>query len=235
MESLAHFFGTDRVRLAVDSTVTGTTRLYKRLSLASNDVTGARIYAGLHLRNSMNDGARLGRQVADWILRDNFREFVVNELARPKGGSKPLARRGAAKLRRSPEHDRSLPELYLETTTQPQAESKSFPIWRCDMPLINVKLIEEVFSPQQKREIIEKVTDAMVSIEGENMRGVTWVIVEDVRSGDWGIGGQGLTTQDVRALAEGAPAPNRPFCSATRVRLPPPGAGPAAFPIDLLE
>ena len=73
------------------------------------------------------------------------------------------------------------------------------------MPLINVKLIEEVFSPQQKREIIEKVTDAMASIEGENMRGVTLVIVEEVRSGDWGIGGQGLTTQDVRALAEGAP------------------------------
>ncbi len=73
------------------------------------------------------------------------------------------------------------------------------------MPLINVKLIEEVFSPQQKREIIEKVTDAMVSIEGENMRGVTLVIVEEVQSGDWGIGGQGLTTQDVKALAEGVP------------------------------
>jgi len=223
VESLAHFFGTDRVRLAVDSTVTGTTRLYKRLSLASNDVTGARIYAGLHLRNSMNDGARLGRQVADWILRDNFREFVVNELARPKSGSKPLARRGAAKLRRSPEHDRSLPEKYRETTTQPQAESKAFPIWRCDMPLINVKLIEEVFSPQQKREIIEKVTDAMASIEGENMRGVTLVLVEEVRSGDWGIGGQVSRRKTSEPWRKAHRSPDRPFCSATRVRLPPPG------------
>jgi 4-oxalocrotonate tautomerase len=73
------------------------------------------------------------------------------------------------------------------------------------MPLINVKLIEEVFSPQQKREIIEKLTDTMVTIEGENMRGVTWVVIEEVRSGDWGIGGKALTTQDVRDLAQGAP------------------------------
>jgi 4-oxalocrotonate tautomerase len=69
------------------------------------------------------------------------------------------------------------------------------------VPLINVKLIEEVFSPEQKREIVEKLTETMVSIEGENMRGVTWVIVEEVRSGDWGIGGKALTTQDVKALA----------------------------------
>jgi 4-oxalocrotonate tautomerase len=72
------------------------------------------------------------------------------------------------------------------------------------MPLINVKLIEEVFSPQQKREIVEKLTDTMVSIEGESMRGVTWVVIEEVRSGDWGIGGKALTTQDVRDLAKGA-------------------------------
>jgi 4-oxalocrotonate tautomerase len=71
------------------------------------------------------------------------------------------------------------------------------------MPLINVKVIEDVFSPEQKREIVERLTDAMVSIEGENMRGVTWVVVEDVRSGEWGIGGNPLTTEDVKALAAG--------------------------------
>jgi 4-oxalocrotonate tautomerase len=74
------------------------------------------------------------------------------------------------------------------------------------MPLINVKLIEDVFTPEQKGQIIERLTDAMVEIEGENMRGVTWVVVEEVRSGDWGIGGKPLTTGDVRALAAGAPA-----------------------------
>jgi 4-oxalocrotonate tautomerase len=74
------------------------------------------------------------------------------------------------------------------------------------MPLINVKLIEDVFTPEQKREIVERLTDAMVLVEGENMRPVTWVIVEEVNSGDWGIGGKPLTTGDVRALAAGTPA-----------------------------
>jgi 4-oxalocrotonate tautomerase len=69
------------------------------------------------------------------------------------------------------------------------------------VPLIQVRLIEEVFTPAQKKEIITKLTDAMVTIEGENMRPVTWVIIEDVRSGDWGIGGQAMTTEAVRALA----------------------------------
>jgi 4-oxalocrotonate tautomerase len=71
------------------------------------------------------------------------------------------------------------------------------------MPLIQVKLIEEVFTPAQKKEIISKLTDAMVSIEGENMRPVTWVVIEEARSGEWGIGGQPMTTDAVRALAAG--------------------------------
>ncbi len=74
------------------------------------------------------------------------------------------------------------------------------------MPLVNVKLIEGVFDSAQKREMIEKITDAMVEIEGENMRGVTWVVIDEVNSGEWGIGGQALTTEDVHALAAGAPA-----------------------------
>ena len=75
------------------------------------------------------------------------------------------------------------------------------------MPLINVKLIEGVFDAAQKREIVEKLTETMVSIEGENMRPVTWCVVEEVASGDWGIGGKALTTADVKALAAGQPAP----------------------------
>jgi 4-oxalocrotonate tautomerase len=71
------------------------------------------------------------------------------------------------------------------------------------MPLIQVKLIEEVFTPAQKKDIIKKLTDAMVSIEGENMRPVTWVVIEEARSGEWGIGGQVMTTDAVKALAAG--------------------------------
>ena len=58
------------------------------------------------------------------------------------------------------------------------------------MPLINVKLIDGVFTQAQKQEMIRKLTDAMVSIEGDNLREVTWVIVEEVASGDWGMGGR---------------------------------------------
>jgi 4-oxalocrotonate tautomerase len=71
------------------------------------------------------------------------------------------------------------------------------------MPLIQVKLIENVFTPEQKSQMITKLTDAMVSIEGENMRQVTWVVLEEARSGDWGIGGKALTTDAVHALAAG--------------------------------
>ena len=72
------------------------------------------------------------------------------------------------------------------------------------MPLIQVKLIEGVFDEAQKRTIVERLTDTMVDIEGENMRQVTWVLVEEVKSGHWAIGGQPLTTADVKALAAGA-------------------------------
>jgi 4-oxalocrotonate tautomerase len=73
------------------------------------------------------------------------------------------------------------------------------------MPLVNVKLIEGVFDHEQKQRIVRDLTEAMVAIEGENMRQVTWVIVEEVASGDWGIAGRPTTTADVKALAAGTP------------------------------
>ena len=74
------------------------------------------------------------------------------------------------------------------------------------MPLINVKLIDGVFSPDEKHQIIERLTDAMVEIEGENMRPVTWVVVEEIASGDWGMGGNPVTSADVKAIRAGVPA-----------------------------
>ncbi len=71
------------------------------------------------------------------------------------------------------------------------------------MPLVTVKVIEGVFTPAQKQEMIRKLTDTMVSIEGESFRPVTWVVVEEVKGGDWGIGGKPLTANDVKALAAG--------------------------------
>lgn len=69
------------------------------------------------------------------------------------------------------------------------------------MPLVDIQLIKGVFSPEQKKRMIEKVTDAMVAIEGEPMRAVTWVRVQEIESGEWGIGGKPMTAADVKAIA----------------------------------
>lgn len=71
------------------------------------------------------------------------------------------------------------------------------------MPLVDIHLIRGVFTAEQKRAMIAKVTDAMVDVEGESMRSVTWVKINEVESGDWAIGGQALTTERVRVLGAG--------------------------------
>ena len=68
------------------------------------------------------------------------------------------------------------------------------------MPLVNVRVIENVFSSQQKQEIARKLTEAMVSVEGESLRPYTMVIIDEVKSGDWAIGGKCLTTEQVHAI-----------------------------------
>ena len=69
------------------------------------------------------------------------------------------------------------------------------------MPLVTIDVIKDVFTPAQKKELIAKVTQAMIDVEGENMRHVTWVRVNEFESGDWAIGGKPLRTSDVQALA----------------------------------
>ena len=71
------------------------------------------------------------------------------------------------------------------------------------MPLVDIQVLAGVFSAAQKQDMISKVTDTMVAIEGETMRGVTWVRVIDVPSGQWGIGGKALSSDDVKALQKG--------------------------------
>ena len=68
------------------------------------------------------------------------------------------------------------------------------------MPLVDIHLIKGVFTPDQKQSLITRVTDAVVSVEGESMRGVTWVRVQETESGQWAIGGQPLTTEAVKAM-----------------------------------
>jgi 4-oxalocrotonate tautomerase len=67
-------------------------------------------------------------------------------------------------------------------------------------PVATIKVIEGVLSDDEKRRMIEKVTDAIASVEGENVREKTVAILEEVKSGDWGISGKTLTTGDVKQL-----------------------------------
>ncbi len=69
------------------------------------------------------------------------------------------------------------------------------------MPLIQVKVIENVFTQVEKQEMIRKLTDAMVSIEREKLRALTWVVIEEVKSGDFGIGGKPLSSEQARELS----------------------------------
>jgi 4-oxalocrotonate tautomerase len=71
------------------------------------------------------------------------------------------------------------------------------------MPLVDIQLIKGVFTPEQKKTMITKVTDAMVAVEGEAMRPVTWVRVQEIESGEWAIGGNPLSAADVKAMAAG--------------------------------
>lgn len=68
------------------------------------------------------------------------------------------------------------------------------------MPLAIIKVIEGVLTGDEKQQMIEKVTEAMVSVEGENLRDKTVVILEEVKSGDWGIGGQTMTAEHVKQV-----------------------------------
>ncbi len=74
------------------------------------------------------------------------------------------------------------------------------------MPLVTIDVIENVFTPAQKQALIAGVTEAMIAVEGEALRTVTWVRINEFRSGDWAIGGQPLATADVQALAAGRAA-----------------------------
>jgi 4-oxalocrotonate tautomerase len=72
------------------------------------------------------------------------------------------------------------------------------------MPLVNIVVIENVFTPAQKKEMIEKVSEVMISIEGEALRPCTLVKIDEVKDGNWSVGGKvvtaGPTTSRRRAM-----------------------------------
>jgi 4-oxalocrotonate tautomerase len=74
------------------------------------------------------------------------------------------------------------------------------------MPLIRATLVENAITPEQKQELIGRITDAVATIYGDHMRPNIWVLVEEIKSGQFGAGGHGVTTDEMRALIAGEPA-----------------------------
>jgi 4-oxalocrotonate tautomerase len=70
------------------------------------------------------------------------------------------------------------------------------------MPLVTIDVIQDVFTPQQKEQLIQKVTEAMIEVEGEAMRPVTWVRIQEFEQGDWAIGGKRLDAGAVHAMGK---------------------------------
>ena len=74
------------------------------------------------------------------------------------------------------------------------------------MPFIDVKVMEGVLTDEQKRAIARGVTDVFAEAVGERARAVTWVVIQDVTSGQWTMGGNPVTTEGVKELLRAEPA-----------------------------
>jgi 4-oxalocrotonate tautomerase len=58
------------------------------------------------------------------------------------------------------------------------------------MPVISIKFIKDVVATdEQKAELVVKMTDTFVSVLGDVVRPFTYVLIEEVPVGQWGIAG----------------------------------------------
>ena len=71
------------------------------------------------------------------------------------------------------------------------------------MPLITIKVFEDELSSEQSNDLINKVTDAVTEVTSEKLRDVTWVIIDEVKNGHWGVGGNAIGLDDVRKIMSG--------------------------------
>ena len=59
------------------------------------------------------------------------------------------------------------------------------------MPFVNIKLVDGVFTPEEKHAMAKAITDVMVKFEGsEAFREVVWVLIEELHTDGWHIGGR---------------------------------------------
>jgi len=71
------------------------------------------------------------------------------------------------------------------------------------MLLVTVDVLRNVLTPDQKGLLIEKITTALAEVQGENIRPVAWVRINEFEGGDWAIGGRRLSAHDVLEMDNG--------------------------------
>jgi len=73
------------------------------------------------------------------------------------------------------------------------------------MPLVNIRVPEGSLSEEKKNRMIELVTDAVVEAEGygDAVRPITWVIIEEIKDGNWGANGRAVKLEDLARLVKG--------------------------------
>jgi 4-oxalocrotonate tautomerase len=79
------------------------------------------------------------------------------------------------------------------------------------MPIITVKVFEVELTKNRTAETIADITEAVIPYVGEAVRANTWVLVEEVKSGSWGIGGNALGLADLRQIQQNAQPDQQPY------------------------
>ncbi len=65
------------------------------------------------------------------------------------------------------------------------------------MPYVNIKVTREGVTPEQKAELIRGVTQLLADVLGKNPA-TTVVVIEEVDTDNWGIGGETVTVRRQR-------------------------------------
>jgi 4-oxalocrotonate tautomerase len=65
------------------------------------------------------------------------------------------------------------------------------------MPYVNIKITREGATPEKKAQLIRQVTQLLADVLGKNPQ-TTVVIVDEVETDNWGIGGETVTVRRQR-------------------------------------
>ncbi len=68
------------------------------------------------------------------------------------------------------------------------------------MPFIEVKIFEDELTQEQAKDLIQKITNAVTEVTSEKLLDVTWVVINEIKSGHWGVAGNTLGLSDVKKI-----------------------------------